>query len=270
MSKSTNSSKNTCCFSIFPLIPIIFSLFFFLLIIFLLFLLSVRPSKKEIVPVINDTSLIKPINIVGVIRTNGLGDEEKKSLVLNTSKYQITDLNNINDDNKILGYFLESKLSEIGKHLGKCVHIKGTIKQGWKDITKNNFQFNQKYTYQNSVLIPSQIKQLDFNKCNPYRYDNSQNITNQNNFRSYRGIIRRINRPSPDINYDYEIILSVSTKEMYGSTGIVSNLTRIDFTPLNNNIWEEMEKRAGKVVTVEGYKTWGYGESEYLLITKIL
>ncbi len=165
------------------------------------------PSQSPVVtskgiqstPVPNTSST----KVTGVLRTSGLTKDEKVTLNLNSSNYQITDFGIAPDNSKIMGYFLETDESKYGNPEGKCVEITGSIKQGWENLINNQFEINNKYTYQRSALIPQNIKQLANSACNPYLGNRIVSDSEASNKSVLKGTLARTQRPAPDIGYDY-------------------------------------------------------------------
>ncbi|MDP3973717.1 MAG: hypothetical protein Q8P92_02695 [Candidatus Daviesbacteria bacterium] len=209
------------------------------------------------------------IKVTGVLRNSGLTKDEKVTLNLNSSNYQITDFGIASDNSKIMGYFLETDNSEYRDLEGKCVEITGSIKQSWEDLINNQFEINNKYTYQRSTMIPQSINQLSNSACNPYSGNRTVSDSEIGNKRVLKGTVAGTQRPAPDIGYDYQLNLATPLNEEWGSTGGPVKVDKIDISPLNNSVWNILEDKMGTIVTVTGYKTWGYAESQYLLIIDV-
>lgn len=211
---------------------------------------------------------------VGVLRTSGLNEEEKKKLGLKSSQFQITDFDLSKMDayspELIHGYYLESSnIPE--KLLGKCVRVVGNIKPGWEKTMEKSFIFNQQWSYQRIALIPNQIKEINYESCKPYAetsIDDKQTLSNLEKT-PLHGIVQHITRPAPDIYYDYDLQLNKPFMLKENATGQPQAVNKIDIIPGNNSIWTEIEKNINKEVSLEGYLKWGYSESRHLEVTKV-
>ncbi len=200
---------------------------------------------------------------IGVIRTSGLNEDEKKKLKLNLSNYQVTDLQNENLDKDILGFFLEADDLFSRVYLGKCVKVEGKLLPQWNLILEG-FQKNTQYSYKNSVLVPERITPIDMKQCKPYR----EEFVGINNMvlATFSGILKHSVRLSYDIGYDYKLILDDDYLNKDFSFGEPTYLKEINVTPFNDEVWMEFEKNIGKNVVLEGYYLWGYAETKYLLV----
>ncbi len=103
-----------------------------LLIVLVIVILRLMPRpniKEEIVPISQADKMV----VTGVIRTTGLGVEDKSKLGLTFSDYQITDFG---QNSLVGGYYLESGNKEIKELLGACIRIIGKTVPGWEGVKR--------------------------------------------------------------------------------------------------------------------------------------
>lgn len=201
--------------------------------------------------------------VKGVLRTNGLSEEEKQKYNLTSINYQITDFGDYQkayQENRVMGYYL---ISEFLKNdmLGKCVSVTGNIPEEWKNKKESNI-------YNRSVLQISKIEIIDYSNCNPYaQILPTKDIAQEKLI--FQGSVTHRKRPSPDIGYDYQIVLKEPFLDTYNASGSPQKIKLIDISPSTNSIWRVLQNSIDKEVTIEGTMAWGYSESRYLQINKI-
>jgi len=188
---------------------------------------------------------------VGIIRSAGLSTTEKKQLNLSTINYQITDFNN--SKAKIMGFYLNSTDKNLSNLVGKCVRASGTIPENWKAASLDK-------SYNRSVMDVTTLTELKTSDCTPYAKSSTPNTSEQV---TYSGTLIHINRPAPDIFYDYAI------KSTKGFSVNSQKTTQLDVVPSSNAIWIVLEKNIGKTVAVTGTVKTGYSESSYILIDSV-
>lgn len=167
------------------------------------------------------------ITVMGVIRTSGLSAEEKQRLDLSNISYQLTDFNK-NDEQDLYGYYLISNDQAIETFLGKCVLITGTEPIEWKNKNKGD-------SYLRTAFVPDKIELVDNSKCNPYLATDSENIEGTEKL-TLRGIVNDNNRPSPDINYDYQVKLSTPLLDEDNPSGSPQKISLVNAIPDTNNV----------------------------------
>lgn len=200
------------------------------------------------------------ITVTGVIRTNGLSEDEKQKLGLSSVAYQLTDFNK-NDKQDLYGYYLISSDKTIETFLGKCVQITGNEPTEWKNK-------NKRESYLRTAFVLNSINQTDTSKCNPYSVTPSENVAGTEKL-TLRGIVNTNNRPAPDINYDYQVKLSKPFLDKNSSSGSSQQISLVDAVPDTNIVWIELTSNINHEVEIQGYMEWGYAESKYFRITSI-
>jgi len=211
----------------------------------------VKPTKlttNKQIPVSNADT------IIGIIRTTGLTDEDRKRAGLNFGEYQITDFNQTisNQENKILGYYLEANDPQYKILLGKCVKAKGVTK-----ILADN------QLYERVVFTPSKIEKNNSTICGSYDSAITEENINTLEKQSFTGTLRRFSRPAPEISYDYELAFDQPFTDEDNASGLPQEIKSIIIVPKNNQVWKKIEDKMDKKATVYGYMLSGFAESEY-------
>lgn len=220
--------------------------------------------------------------MIGVLRTSGVTSEiaDKWNLYVPVviPTYQIRELKqekiNFNGID-FYGAFLEDYAGtekryqlNIGRYIGKCVEVKAVMHLVTKSFVNETYTVNGEYTYRNLYLSPISIKQLDYNKCDPYPSSFISDLEKTGaKIQIFSGTLQRQDRPAPDIGYDYSLSLETPFVDELSASGLPREASSITVEPSNNEIWKFVEQNIGRNVSLEGYMTWGYSESRYLLIT---
>lgn len=230
--------------------------------------------------------------LIGLLRGSGLYPDEKSKIGLNQSDYQITDLYidaelkgeflNTGEPNTHLlvengknydGAFIEkfSENLELANYLGKCVKV------SYSPLLNTEIPLNNEETYLYN-RIPVEIfgiEQLEYDECNPYQKVVTDVYNeDQSNYLLERGVLSRISRPAPDINYDYELILDIPCIGCYpNARGDGEEIKSITILPSSNDQWEFIEKYftsgGSKSISLTGLGRWGYAETWYFLVENI-
>lgn len=230
--------------------------------------------------------------LIGLLRDSGLYPDEKSKIGLNQSDYQITDLYidaelkgeilNTGEPNPHLlsengknyeGAFIEKfpVNVELASYLGKCVKASYSSLLD-TEISQNN---EETYFYDRIPVEIFGIEQIEYNECNPYQKVVTDVYNeDQSNYLVERGVLNRISRLAPDINYDYELILDTPCIGCYPSArGDGEEIKSITILPSSNDHWEFIEKYftsgGNKSVSLSGLGRWGYAETWYFLVENI-
>ena len=249
---------------------ILLSLFFLLILFTSLFFLN---NKYSLFP----SKIYNPyeIKLIGVIRDSGLRKEETDLLGIPLLKYQISDLKGNTfyyESGEYDGAYLLDSNVQIAKNIGKCVELDTKIAET-DNLADPSYTINGQYTYKRIVVNPIKMKILNRKECSVYT-TNDDALANQNdqNKRTLTGKIARFQRPAPDIGYDYQVILKEPITDNNNASGLPQIVNSYLISPVSDEIWElieqEIEKDSDSTV-IEGYDTWGYAESKYIIVTAI-
>lgn len=201
---------------------------------------------------------------IGVIRTSGLGEEEKTTLNLLDVNFQVTDFANFYDGRtyEMDGYFLlhiEDKTIE--PLLGKCVQVTGSIVKPWGNKCEGGVS-------NRSALSVTEINAIDSKECFPYQIYGAPGGGESKKL-TLLGTVTRAIRPSPDIGYDYEMKLTEPFVDENSEAGSPQEISQIVVVPYENSVWGDLENNIGKEIEVEGYMYWGLAESKYLEVVSV-
>jgi len=199
--------------------------------------------------------------IMGIVYAAGLTEEEKTKAGIKLSDFQIV------TDNK--NYFLGG--GGKFKHLiGKCVHMDGKV------IREEDPNF-----FNRGVFIPSSISVTDAELCNPpYEMPAAlleQKIKDEHDFFKNRisqiGQVFRIERPRPDVNYDYGITFLNPFKDIYHQKeGNKMVRTKMAIIPTSKEIHMALDTLAESqnAISIFGYPVKGHENSTVYQVFQIV
>lgn len=209
------------------------------------------------------STLETSFSVTGFVRSSGLGKDQKSTLGLKFSDFQVTDFYDAESsyNEEVLGYFLESSSFEFDQYLGKCVTLEGSVRDGWKNISERKFTLNNQYTFRRSVVVPEKVSLKDFDIC--AKSFSEINVDKSRTELVVKGIIKRGRRPVPDIYYDYYLEFTGKAEELGAfyradPPGIPKGITLL---PSSKLVLENFEKNINQNVIVRGILGGGYVES---------
>lgn len=83
------------------------------------------------------------------------------------------------------------------------------------------------------------------------------------------GTLKSMERPSPEINYDYQLELDTPYFDELNAQG-PRNITSIVVVPENESIRQRLASNIGNAVSIEGVIEWGLAETRHLKASKIV
>lgn len=230
-----------------------------------------KPEKSKILPPYTKptTTVEKSITATGVLRYSGVSTEEKTSLGLNFSEFQLS-------TGKVPNYYLESDNKPLKSLLGKCVTVTGTVPDKWKDVKSNDYKMGNSYTYGGLALNLDNIRLESYLKCKPYPENPVRTVDGGKTKGSVtqalnplKGSFKYAQRLAPDIGYDYTFDLDEPFADKFTSSGKPAFVTQTPAIPKDNLTWMILEDNIGEKLSVEGEMAWGYAESKYFDISKV-
>lgn len=203
---------------------------------------------------------------VGVMRTEGLSEREREEMGLVGVEYQITDFPAENAENKaetpIFGYYLLGQNIN-SKLLGKCVKVTGKVPPEWENVNLGD-------TLYRKAIRVSMVEKLADKDCDPYISYPGETFEGLKRM-EFAGIAERIERPAPDIGYDYRVKLTKTFVDEHSEAGGPMELKWVTIVPENKGIWSKIEESidSGREIAGWGYMRWGYAESKYLEVLEL-
>lgn len=138
----------------------------------------------------------------------------------------------------------------------KCVEIQGNIK------SNNNID-----GYGKTIIEIKNIEISSYGNCKEYP---SQEYAEDLKRETISGHLERITRNYPDITYDYILKLNKPYIDKYSASGIDTPVYEILITPKDNGIWEQFESMINQEVEIQGFWSWGFAESRYIVVENIV
>jgi hypothetical protein len=83
------------------------------------------------------------------------------------------------------------------------------------------------------------------------------------------GLLKRFERPAPDIDYDYTLALDEPYLDENNATGLNMYVKNYVVIPSTSALWLKLEGNIDKHVTLDGYFSWGFAESKYFTVTGV-
>lgn len=211
-----------------------------------------------------------PVEAVGVMRASGLALDEKIRLGLKFSDFQVTQLNDATFGFGGVGFdgmYLEDD-GNYGEKEGQCVSVSGTVPERFDQFINSGYYVNKQYTYRRSPILVSEMKILSPEECFIYSAKPKETSVSDNNKAiKLTGTIKRGERPAPDISEDYLVVLDKPLKDVDTGAGVQKEIFSL---PISFNNLLKLEEVIGRPVDFTATLEWGYAESRYLSVVRIL
>ncbi len=191
----------------------------------------------------------------GRLYTSGLSREEADLLQLAWPVYQITGSEN----------FFFSGNDSLQSWIGRCTGVKGEMLKGWKGVETINGQF----AYNRGAIKVTEIKVIPFDSCSRPEVPEQDRII-AGTRKLYKGTAERMQRPAPDIAYDYSFRLSEPFRDEFNQTEPNKLITELPLEVYAPEVLNEIEKsiRTGTELLLEAVFVHGYAESPALHVVK--
>ena len=237
------------------IIFILLSTFFVLII-----LIYVSTSYKKYTPDVPASVVPEQgpigVSVLGIVRSNGLSIVDKSELGLPTSDYQIID--SINNKSFFL---VASEDLTLEMAIGKCTMISGSYVPGWGQGSVLN-------SYERSALVVDAYTITDLRSCENPAYQ-PMTIPEEATVIELTGIVQRIARPSPEVNYDYVLDLTSEYIDEFSASGIPTKLDSIAIIPVDFDSYIGIERSVDTETTMTGYVENGLAESKHFVVISV-
>jgi hypothetical protein len=218
--------------------------------------------------------------LTGVLRSMFIEDETKQEILLTDGRFQLDPINS-KDLRKLpaktKSLYLEQYEGNLNKLLGKCVTVKGKIDTAWLNNTQDMRAKNNDYVSSGAVFNVESINGTDFSKCDGYGNNteiNIEGISKESPKKLITGELQRTERTEPNTGkYDYVIVEGLETNyptETLEETTSANNVVETYLIPINNEIWQLLEKTVKRRIVVEGYETEDSMKLKVLYVTRIM
>lgn len=178
--------------------------------------------------------------------------------------YQVTYLNKAESmisrpayEAEMEGAFLMGDETAMSFYWGKCVEVSGVMQNQFNTLPLSD-------TYYRTNLSMSGIKASD--KCSIVfgTYPEYEQV-----LANYSGTLDKNERPSPDIPYDYKIVLDTAVEVTNTASGISQMTKDIVLVPADETSFNTFRTKLGSAVTVSGEWIAGFAESNFVLVNII-
>jgi hypothetical protein len=228
---------------------------------------SETPQKYE------TTLDISQTDFTGILRFSGITQEQKDELQLVDSKYILEiggyAINGVHANSLVLEGTAVEEGTDISSLEGKCVSAKGTVSPESAEADYNGFTYDR--VMLRDVVLSVTPLEACRNVIYPIQKPSGPNV-GENDFKSVeiKGVIRRINRPAPDIAYDYVIDSTESIPGAMNMSGLDEPIKFSVVMPSDFDVYSKLEQTIGTQVHVRGYFQWGYAESQFFTIEEFI
>jgi hypothetical protein len=204
------------------------------------------------------------VTLIGVVQSSGLRDEELRSLNLQGVRYQLAEVN-ANDYNVSGAFLVNGNLSQL---VGKCVRVQGDFVEGWEGVNMDSSSISGVFAYGRTALNVISTERLNYDNCTIYEEVEPFDMQFHQR-RQFIGTVDRVERPAPDIGYDYVINLNEPFEDPLDAAGPGIARDTLVIMPGSNSIWRTIEESMGAQVLLEGFMTWGYAETRHFVIESL-
>ncbi len=186
--------------------------------------------------------------IMGVLYYSGLQPDEAKALGLKNYTYQLVSQ---------AAYFLEAPDS-LAAYLGQCLTLSGMVAEGWKE---GPAQVGGQHTYNRKLFIVEGVQQQAFDEC---YYADTLSTQPQGRAVTYIGQVERMQRPAPDIAYDYLLLLQKPYRDANNPVQPGKLVRQLPLVAGKFEIYSTLEEAIEQKVPIRirGVQHRGYAESE--------
>ena len=194
-----------------------------------------------------DPEKIGENQITGLLQTSGLQPQEAEALGLSRVRYQL-----ISQD----AYFLEGG-DNLEAYLGQCVLLTGKEKK-WEEVAA---KAAEQTTYNRKLFVVEEVHPKMYSRCH---FSDTLSGQPQGKEVVYKGKVERMQRPAPDIAYDYKLRLQ---KPYRDPNHPVQPGKLVETLPLFTASFDVLSKleasvRQNVVLQVKGRQQQGYAEQE--------
>lgn len=190
--------------------------------------------------------------ITGLLQTSGLQSDEAKALGITHGRYQLLSQT---------PYFLDGPDS-LETYLGQCLQISGKFAA---DRTDTASQEVGQASYGRKIFIVESVVLQPSAHC---FYSDSAAVQPQGREVTYTGLIARMERPAPDIAYDYELQLQKPYRDANNPNQPGKLVQRLPLVSDNFEVLNSLEQalRQKRRMHIRGVQHQGYAEREALWI----
>ncbi len=192
-----------------------------------------------------------PTQITGLLQTSGLQPHEAKALGLPEGGYQLISQS---------AYFLKGS-DTLAAFLGQCVTLSGQMQEDWQQEQRGG-----QTTYNRGLFVAEEVHPQLYSYCH---YTDTLDARPQGNSIAYTGQVERMQRPAPDIAYDYQLRLQEPYRDQNHPVTPNKLVQTLPLVPGNFDVLSALETavRQKRQLRIEGIQHQGYAESQAVWVT---
>lgn len=193
-----------------------------------------------------------PTQITGLLQSSGLQPHEAKALGLPVDGYQLISQT---------AYFLKGHDS-LQAFLGQCITLNGKMQQEWGKGSTEGGQT----TYNRKLFVVEEVHPQLYSYCH---YSDTTATQPQGKEIAYSGQVERMQRPAPDIAYDYQLRLQKPYRDQNHSVqpGMLVRTLPLETASFDVLSLLEAAVRQNKTVRIQGVQYQGYAEHQAVWVT---
>ncbi|MCK9368703.1 hypothetical protein M0R04_01880 [Candidatus Dojkabacteria bacterium] len=219
---------------------------------------STTPESTDDTSTDTSAKIGKEYDLIGLMYDSGALAVASQNIT--TADYQVTFLAQNNTGVAADGFYLLGS-SGVSTYWGKCVGVDGTIPTEWSTTAKISNSYNR------SAITVTGIELLPFEECGGgYTKDSKAGST----LETFIGTVQHTKRPSPDIAYDYKMVLDTPFVDKYSQSGLNPSVSSVIISPANFDMLTTIEGGMAQKLTLTGYAVGGYAESTYFDIFSVI
>lgn len=215
-------------------------------------------NKEQESPAVQEQTVEPEQEYSGRLYTSGLSPEEVERLELDWPVYQVVGGKN---------YFFSGP-DTLQEYIGRCVALDARVKENWEGSAE---YINDQTTYNRSALKVNFIDPLPYAMCTEPKVPEEEQAE-VSDLSVYRGKLRRMARPAPDIAYDYALQLEEPYRDENHPEKPGMLVTELPLVVFRHDKINKLEEALAddKTVVVEADPVTGYAEATALRVAKIL
>lgn len=193
----------------------------------------------------------------GRLYSSGLAEREVEALELEEPVFQLAGSQS---------YFISGSDS-LRNYVGACLGVRGVVKEEWEE---NPERVRDQFTYDRLAIEAKEVVLLEDSACTG-GYLPAEEAPGVEEVSSYRGRLRRMQRPAPDIAYDYQLVLNEPVRQEGDPVlpgRLLKDLPLVLFNISQVKAAEKAFAREEEVV-VQGVLSQGYAGQKVLEVRQV-
>lgn len=193
--------------------------------------------------------------ISGILQSSGLSPAEARTLGLEGVAYQLLSQQ---------AYFLQGSADSLQQYLGQCVTLTGKLLQNWDDSLQ---QHQSHTTYNRQLFKVEAIHPQLYSYCH---FSDTTAAQPAGREVTYMGTVARMQRPAPDIAYDYALTLQQPYRDQNHPIQPGKLVRTLPLVTTDFEVLRALEEavQTGRNLQLKGIQHQGYAEQEAVWVNQ--